>query len=73
MPKGTPAPTADKIHAAFVAVFNDPKFIAYLDSQSVVSATTTQSGFSDFLKADRKAAEDLVKIANTPKIEYKGQ
>lgn len=73
VPKGTPAAIVDKIHAAFVAVFNDPKFIAYLDSQSVVSATTTQSEFSDFLKADRKAAEDLVKIANTPKTEYKGQ
>ena len=73
VPKGTPAPIVDKIHAAFVAVFNDPKFVTYLDSQSVVSATTTPSGFVDFLKADRKAAEDLVKIANTPKTEYKAQ
>jgi ketopantoate reductase len=27
----------------------------------------------EFLKADRKAAEDLVRIANTPKSEYKPQ
>ena len=73
VPKGTPAPIVDRIHEAFVTVFNDPKFIAYLVSQSVVSATTTQNGFAEFLKADRKAAEDLVKIANTPKTEYKGQ
>ena len=73
VPKGTPIPIIDKIHAAFVAVFNDPKFIEYLDNQSVVSATTSPAGFIDFLKADRKAAEDLVKIANTPKTEYKAQ
>lgn len=73
VPKGTPTPIVDKIHAAFVAVFNDPKFIEYLDNQSVVSATTSPAGFIDFLKADRKAAEDLVKIANTPKTEYKAQ
>ena len=73
VPKGTPPPIVDKIHAAFVAVFNDPKFIEYLDNQSVLSATTSPAGFADFLKADRKAAEDLVKIANTPKTEYKAQ
>ncbi len=73
VPKGTPAPVVDKIHAAFVSVFNDPKFVTYLESQSVVSATTSPAGFVDFLKADRKAAEDLVKIANTPKTEYKAQ
>jgi tripartite-type tricarboxylate transporter receptor subunit TctC len=72
-PKGTPAAIVDKINAAFVAVFNDPKFLKYLDQQSVVSATTSPAGFVAFLKQDRKAAEDLVKIANTPKTEYKPQ
>ena len=73
VPKGTPSPIVDKINATFVAVFNDPKFIEYLNSQSVVSAPTSPAGFIDFLKADRKAAEDLVRIANTPKSEYKPQ
>jgi tripartite-type tricarboxylate transporter receptor subunit TctC len=73
VPKRTPIPIVDKINATFVAVFNDPKFIEYLNSQSVVSATTSPAAFIDFLKADRKAAEDLVRIANTPKSEYKPQ
>jgi len=73
VPKGTPTPIVDKINTTFVAVFNEPKFIEYLNSQSVVSATTSPAGFIDFLKADRKAAEDLVRIANTPKSEYKPQ
>jgi tripartite-type tricarboxylate transporter receptor subunit TctC len=73
VPKGTPASIVEKINAAFVAVFTDPKFVAFLDKQSVVPATTSPEGFIAFLKADRKAAEDLVKIANTPKTEYKPQ
>jgi tripartite-type tricarboxylate transporter receptor subunit TctC len=73
VPRGTPAPIVDKIHATFVAVFSDPKFIGYLDQQSVVAATTSPAEFIAFLKADRKAAEDLVKIANTPKTEYRPQ
>jgi len=73
VPKGTPTPIVDKINATFVAVFYDPKFIEYLNSQSVVSATTSPAAFLEFLKADRKATEDLVRIANTPKSEYKPQ
>ncbi len=72
-PKGMPAPIVDKVHAAFAAVFNDPKFVAFLEQQSVVSAITSPAGFVEFLKADRKAAEALVKVANTPKTEYKPQ
>ena len=72
-PKGTPQPIVDKVHAAFAAVFNDPKFVAYLEQQSVVSAITSPAEFAEFLKSDRRAAEALVKIANTPKTEYKPQ
>jgi tripartite-type tricarboxylate transporter receptor subunit TctC len=72
-PKGTPGPMIDKVHAAFAAVFNDPKFVAYLEQQSVVSAITTPAEFAEFLKRDRQAAEALVKVANTPKTEYKPQ
>ncbi|MET0277319.1 MAG: tripartite tricarboxylate transporter substrate binding protein [Pseudorhodoplanes sp.] len=72
-PRGTPAPIVDKVHAAFAAVFNDPKFVAYLEQQSVVSAITTPVEFAEFLKRDRQAAEALVKVANTPKTEYKPQ
>ena len=64
---------SDKVHAAFAAVFNDPKFVAYLEQQSVVSAITSPAEFAEFLKSDRRAAEALVKVANTPKTEYKPQ
>jgi tripartite-type tricarboxylate transporter receptor subunit TctC len=70
-PKGTPGAVIDKVHAAFAAVFNDPKFVAYLEQQSVVSAITSPAEFAEFLKRDRQAAEALVKVANTPKTEYK--
>ena len=73
VPKGTPTPIVEKINATFVAVFNHSKFVEYLNSQSVVSATAGPAAFIDFLKEDRKAAEDLVRIANTPKSEYKPQ
>ncbi len=70
-PKGTPGPIVDKVHAAVASVFNDPKFIAYLEQQSVVSAITSPKEFAEFLKSDRQAADALVKIAKTPKTEYK--
>jgi tripartite-type tricarboxylate transporter receptor subunit TctC len=54
-------------------VFSDPKFMAFLDQQAVVPAATSPAGFVAFLKEDRKAAEELVKIANTKREEYKPQ
>jgi tripartite-type tricarboxylate transporter receptor subunit TctC len=70
-PKGTSAAIIAKINAEFVKTFKDPKFIEFLEKEFVVSAPTSPEEFSEFLKADRKAAEALVKIADTPKTEYK--
>jgi tripartite-type tricarboxylate transporter receptor subunit TctC len=70
-PKGTPAPIVDKVNAAFVRVFTDPKFMAFLDKQAVVPAAGTPAEFAAFLKQDRKDAEMLVTIANTKPTEYK--
>ena len=72
-PKGTPPAVLARINAEFVKTFEDPKFVEFLDKQFVVSAPTSPSEFVEFLKADRKAAEDLVKIANSPKTEYRPQ
>jgi len=36
-----------------------------------VPAPTSPAEFGEFLKADRKAAEALVRIANMPKAQYK--
>ena len=73
VPKGTPPAIIDKVNAAFVKVFSDPKFVGFLDKQAVVAAPTTPAGFAAFLVEDRKAAEVLVKIANSKREEYKPQ
>ena len=70
-PKGTPAAIIARINAEFVKTFRDPKFVEFLDKQFVVSAPTSPEEFAAFLKTDRQAAETLVKIANTPRTEYK--
>lgn len=72
-PKGTPPDVVAKLNGAFVKLFSDPKFVRYLESQAVVSAPTTPAAFAAFLVEDRKAAESLVKIANTKRKEYKPQ
>jgi tripartite-type tricarboxylate transporter receptor subunit TctC len=70
-PKGTPPAIVDKINAEFVKLFTEPKFVDFLDNRAVVSATTTPAGFAAFLKEDRKAAEALIKLANSKRETYK--
>jgi len=72
-PKNTPAALVDKINIEFVKLFSEPNFIDYLNHQAVVAAPTTPAGFAAFLKEDRKAAESLIKIANSKREEYKPQ
>jgi tripartite-type tricarboxylate transporter receptor subunit TctC len=73
VPKGTPQAIVNKVNAAFVAVFADPAFNKFLDQQSVVSAPTTPAGFAAFLQEDRKAAEALIKLANSKRETYKAE
>jgi tripartite-type tricarboxylate transporter receptor subunit TctC len=70
VPKGTPPALVDKLNSAFVTLFTEPQFTAFLDKNAVVSATTTPQGFAAFLKEDRKAAEILIKIANAKRETY---
>jgi tripartite-type tricarboxylate transporter receptor subunit TctC len=70
-PKGTPRPIVDRLNAEFVRLFNDPKFVAFLDKQAVVSAPTTPEEFAAFVQQDRQHAAALFKLANTPPTEYK--
>lgn len=72
-PKGTPPAIVNKANAEFVKLFNEPAFKEFLDKQLVVSAPTTPAGFAAFLKEDRKAAETLIKIANSKRVEFKAQ
>jgi len=70
-PKGTPPALVEHINREFVALFSDPKFVDWLDHQAVVAAPTSPAEFIAFLKQDRKAAEELIKIANSKREEYK--
>jgi tripartite-type tricarboxylate transporter receptor subunit TctC len=70
VPKATPAAIVDRLNGEFVKVFTEPQFTAFLDKSAVVSATTTPEGFAQFLKADRQAAEVLIKIANAKREAY---
>jgi tripartite-type tricarboxylate transporter receptor subunit TctC len=59
------------VNAEFVKVFNDPKFVAFLEKQSVVTATNTPEQFAAFLKKDRQDAQSLINLANLKPAEYK--
>ncbi len=72
-PKGTPQPIIDKMAAEWGKLFNDPEFGKFLDQQSVVAAPTTPAGFAAFLLEDKKAAETLIKLANSKKETYKAE
>jgi tripartite-type tricarboxylate transporter receptor subunit TctC len=70
-PKGTPQPILDRLNAEFVKLFSEPNFLAFLDKQAVVAAPGTPAEFAAFIKEDRRNAETLIKIANTPRTDYK--
>jgi tripartite-type tricarboxylate transporter receptor subunit TctC len=70
-PKGTPKDVVAKLNGAFVKLFTDPKFMAFLEKQAVVPAATTPEAFVAFLKEDRKSAQALIDIAKLPRAEYK--
>jgi tripartite-type tricarboxylate transporter receptor subunit TctC len=70
-PRGTPNTIIDRVSGEFVKLFSEPDFMKFLDQQAVVPAAVGQAEFTAFLKEDRKAAEALVKLANSPREEYK--
>jgi tripartite-type tricarboxylate transporter receptor subunit TctC len=72
-PKGTPAPVIDKMAAEFGRLFKEPEFNKFLEQQSVVASPTTPAGFAAFLVEDRKAAEVLIKLANSKRETYKAE
>jgi len=71
VPKGTPPAIAARLADEFRKLFSEPKFMEFLEKQAVVPAATDPAGFVEFLKQDRVNAETLIKIANTPKTEFK--
>jgi tripartite-type tricarboxylate transporter receptor subunit TctC len=72
-PKGTSADVVARLNAEFTKLFNEPRFVSYLDQQAAVAAPTSAADFARFLLEDRKAAEMLVSISNAKPQEYKAR
>lgn len=70
-PAGVPRAIIDKANAEFVKLFNEPKFGAFLEAQATVAATTTPDEFAAFVAQDREIAAGLIKLANTPRADFK--
>jgi len=70
-PRGTPRPVIDRVNAEFAKLFSEPAFVAFLDKQAVVAAPTSPEGFAAFVAEDRKAADALIRLANTPRADYR--
>ncbi len=70
VPRGTPRPVVDRLNTEFTKLLVEPKFAAFLEKQAVISAPTTPEDFATFVRDDRKSAEALIKLANTPREDY---
>ena len=70
-PAGTPKPILDKLNTEFTSLLRDPKFMNQLAQQATLAAPTTPEEFASFIQQDRKAAQELIRIANTPREDYK--
>ena len=70
-PAGTPRPIIDRLNAEFVKLFKEPKFSAFLDQQLVIPAPTSPEDFAVFVQQDRQRAEHLIRLANTPREDYR--
>jgi tripartite-type tricarboxylate transporter receptor subunit TctC len=70
-PKGFPKPALDRLNAEFVKLYREPKFVEFLEKQAVVPAPGTPDEFAAFLRKDRQSADMLIKLANTPRQDYK--
>lgn len=67
LPAGTPNPVVARIHQEFLRVFNEPKFVEFLESRFVEPATGTPEAFAAFLREDRENAGILVRLAKQGK------
>ncbi|NML43329.1 tripartite tricarboxylate transporter substrate binding protein [Ramlibacter sp. G-1-2-2] len=62
-PAGTPSAVVQRVNAEFVRVFQDPKFIAFLEERYIESTPMSPQQFAAFMKTDREQAGALVKLA----------
>ncbi len=70
-PKGTPKAAIERLNGEFVKLFGEPKFAQFLEKQAVRPSTTTVEAFEQFVRADRQTAAALIKLANTPRQDFK--
>jgi tripartite-type tricarboxylate transporter receptor subunit TctC len=70
-PQGTPKPAIARLNGEFVKLFSEPKFTAFLAKQTVRPAPTSPEAFASFMREDRAAAAALIRIANTPVVDFK--
>lgn len=70
-PRGTPPAAIQRLNAEFVKLFSEPKFVEFLDKQMVRASPTTPVDFAAFVKEDRETAASLIKLANTPREDFK--
>jgi len=66
-PRGTPDAMVKTMNANFVRVFRDPKFLEYLESESLEPALSSPEEFEDFLRKDRESGARIVKKYNIPR------
>lgn len=62
-PAGTPGAVVQRVNAEFVRVFQDPKFIAFLEERYIEATPMSPQQFAAFMKTDREQAGALVKLA----------
>ncbi|OFZ90621.1 MAG: hypothetical protein A2V78_07200 [Betaproteobacteria bacterium RBG_16_64_18] len=66
-PAGTPDTVAKRINTEFGRLFQDPKFLEYLENQFIEPMTTKPEEFAAFLKEERELAGLMVKRYNFPR------
>ena len=72
-PRGTPRAIVDLLNKEFVAVFSEPKFVAFLEKNAIATAPTSVDDFVEFISHDRRIAQELIKVALPPETEFKPQ
>jgi tripartite-type tricarboxylate transporter receptor subunit TctC len=70
-PAKTPQPIIERLNAEVVKLHRDPAFVAFLHKQSVAAAPTSVEEYAAFIQKDRETAAALIKLANTPRQDFK--
>jgi tripartite-type tricarboxylate transporter receptor subunit TctC len=64
LPAGTPEPVQAAIHSAVASAMKDPEFDQKMRGQGFEPSLTSPAEFREFIKAESKKLEEIVKAAN---------